>query len=125
MAQVEIEINGRNYSIACDDGQEGHLSELGGLVNDKVSSLIASAGQIGDTRLLLMASLLLADDLADSLKKLTDTDAAAATQTAASEGNPATNPDKNLTGYDEQTMCLTLNNAAERMESIAEMLELS
>lgn len=121
MAQVEIEINGRSYSIACDDGQEGHLSELGGLVNDKVSSLIASAGQIGDTRLLLMASLLLADDLADSLKKLTDTDAAAATQTA----NPETNSDKNLAGYDEQTMCLTLNNAAKRMESIAEMLELS
>ncbi len=65
MAIVDIDINGRSYQIACDDGQEDHLRELSVKVNQIVKNLVASMGQVGDARLILMASLLLADELND------------------------------------------------------------
>ena len=70
MAHIDVEINGRSYPIACDDGQEAHIQELAVYVNQKVSQLVASVGQVGDARLLVMASLLLADELADAYADL-------------------------------------------------------
>ena len=64
MAQVDVAINGRSYQIACDDGQEAHLSQLGQYVDKRVRELVSAVGQIGDSRLLVMASLLIADELA-------------------------------------------------------------
>jgi len=113
MAQVDISINGRNYIIACDDGQEQHLTDLGSVVNDKVTSLIDTAGQIGDSRLMLMASLLIADELADSLRKLGELE------------NSTPEKAVETPGYDEDSVCQALEAAAERMESVAEMLEQS
>lgn len=66
MAQVAVTINNRSYRIACDDGQEEHLQRLAKFVDKKVTELVASVGQIGDTRLLVMASLLVADELSDA-----------------------------------------------------------
>ena len=66
MAQVSVSINRRNYRIACDDGQEAHLTELAGLVDERVAELVEAVGQIGDTRLMVMTSLLIADELADA-----------------------------------------------------------
>jgi cell division protein ZapA len=65
MAQVSVTINGRGYDISCDDGQETHLFHLAEEVDRRVASLVASVGQIGDARLLLLASLLLADQIED------------------------------------------------------------
>ncbi|MBT4888793.1 MAG: cell division protein ZapA [Rhodospirillales bacterium] len=123
MAQVDISINGRSYSIACDDGQEEHLTELGSVVNDKITSLIDSAGQIGDTRLFLMASLLIADDLADSVRKLQETENVATKAIDLAKVVPETV--LSSPNYDEETICRALETAAQRMEGIAEMLEQS
>lgn len=74
MPQVEVAINGRNYEIACDDGEEAHLAQLGEYVDRRVKELITAVGQVGDSRLLVMASLLIADELAETyadLKKST------------------------------------------------------
>ena len=68
MAQVTVTINNRGYQIACDDGQEQHLVKLAGYVDKRVGELTAAMGQIGDMRLLVMASLLIADELADARK---------------------------------------------------------
>ena len=65
MGQVSITVNNRTYQVACDDGQEAHLSKLGDYVNKRVDQLIASVGQAGESRLLVMVSLLLADELSD------------------------------------------------------------
>ena len=70
MAEIDVSINGRSYRIACDDGQESHIAELAGYVDRKVGELVASVGQVGDARLLVMASLLLADELADAYAAL-------------------------------------------------------
>jgi len=66
MAQVEVTVNGRSYRIACDDGQEDHLTELATFVDGKVAELVAAVGQVGDARLLVMASLLIADELSET-----------------------------------------------------------
>jgi cell division protein ZapA len=65
MSQVSVTINKRSYTIACDDGQEGHLHSLAANVDGRITELVAGMGQIGDQRLLVMASLLLADELED------------------------------------------------------------
>lgn len=65
MPQVNVSINGRRYEIACDNGQEAHLMRLGAYVDKRVGELVAAVGQVGDSRLLVMVSLLLADELAD------------------------------------------------------------
>jgi cell division protein ZapA len=63
MATVSLTINGRNYDVACDDGQEEHLRALGRMVDERVQSLVGSVGQVGEARLLVMTGLLLADEL--------------------------------------------------------------
>lgn len=67
MAQVTLEINGRPYTIACDDGEEPRVTELGEFINSRVETLSQSIGQVGDSRLLLMASLMLADELSEAI----------------------------------------------------------
>jgi len=65
MSQVSITINERKYQVACDDGQEAHLTRLGDYVDKRLNELVAAVGQVGDSRLLVMVSLLLADELSD------------------------------------------------------------
>lgn len=70
MAQVDVTINGRDYQIACDDGQEDHLAQLGEYVDRRVKELATTVGQVGDSRLLVMVSLLIADELAETFAGL-------------------------------------------------------
>ncbi len=74
MAQVKMNINGRNYEIACDDGEENHVQQLGRYVDEKVTELATRIGQVGDTRLLVMAALLITDELSEAYEKLEDID---------------------------------------------------
>ncbi len=65
MPQVSVNINQRSYRIACEAGQEPHLTKLADFVDERVGELVASVGQIGDTRLMVMTSLLIADEIGD------------------------------------------------------------
>jgi len=67
MAVVDVVVNGRSYQVACDDGQEAHLTDLAGYIDRKVADLAKTMGQVGDARLILMASLLIADELSEAL----------------------------------------------------------
>jgi cell division protein ZapA len=62
MPLVNVMVNGRAYTIACDEGEEEHLKELAAHVDSKVRELLGSVGQVGDQRLMLMAALLVADE---------------------------------------------------------------
>lgn len=62
MAHVDVTVNGRTYSLTCEAGQEAHLQNLAGHVDRKVAALREAVGQIGDTRLLLMAALLTTEE---------------------------------------------------------------
>lgn len=70
MAQVSIRINGRSYDIACDDGQEDRIHALAGYVDERVKEISDAVGQIGEQRLLVMTSLLIADELGMAHEKL-------------------------------------------------------
>jgi cell division protein ZapA len=63
MPLVNVMVNSRDYAIACEEGQEEHLKELAAHVDAKVGELAASVGQVGDGKLLLMAALVVADEL--------------------------------------------------------------
>ena len=65
MAQVTMQINGKPYSVGCEDGQERHLIDLAKLFDEQVRQVSQDVGNLGETRLFLMGALLLADELAD------------------------------------------------------------
>lgn len=63
MGQVTVTLNGRSYRLRCGDGEEKRLLALSSHVKSKVDGLVAEFGQVGDDRLMLMAALLIADEL--------------------------------------------------------------
>jgi len=70
MAQVSITIRGRQYQIACDDGQEAHLARLGRYLDERAAELVAATGAISEPLLLVMVGLLVADELADAAAEI-------------------------------------------------------
>ena len=70
MPLVNVMVNSRAYTIACDDGEEDHLRELAAHVDTKVRELLESVGQVGDQRLLLMAAVLITDELFEARARL-------------------------------------------------------
>lgn len=65
MAQVTIRINGYAYSIGCKDGEEAHLQAMAEQIEDRVTRAKALGSQSGEARLLVMAALMMADELHD------------------------------------------------------------
>lgn len=65
MAQVTVRINGYAYTVGCEDGQEEHLAKMAADVEQRITHIKAIGGQSGEARLLMLASLLLADELHD------------------------------------------------------------
>lgn len=65
MGQVTVRVGGYNHPVSCEDGQEAHLVGLASEVDKRVNSIKAMGGQFGESRLLLLASLLLADEVHD------------------------------------------------------------
>jgi cell division protein ZapA len=94
MAQVTVRINGYAYTVGCQDGEEQHLLAMAGEVDRRIDSIKAVAGQSGESRMLVMAALLMADDLYEmdkalkQTKKEADAAAKAAAQAAQTAGDP-------------------------------------
>lgn len=70
MPQVQVTIAGRSYRMACGEGEEAHLEGLAADFDGKISALRDSFGEIGDMRLHVMAALTLADELAETRRRL-------------------------------------------------------
>jgi cell division protein ZapA len=105
MAQITVTINGRNYPVACNEGEEQRIEELGRYIDAKVKTFAHELGQIGESRLLVLAALVLADELAD-----------------AQAGSGAPRPG-NGAGLDDGVAAAGIENLAQRIESIAARLE--
>nr|WP_310524508.1 cell division protein ZapA [Polymorphobacter sp.] len=84
MGQVVVEIGGRNYPLSCRDGDESHLTQLAAHIAGKADGLTGSLGPMSEPRLLLMAALMVADELHDARRgKNPDWKPAAASDVAA------------------------------------------
>lgn len=105
MAQVTLRINGYAYTIGCKDGEERHLEAMGAEVSRRIEGVRTAAGPSGEARMLVMAALLMADDLFETRSKLLAAEAALQQQ----------KPDPKLGRK--------LNRMAKRAEEIAEGLE--
>lgn len=116
MAQVSVTINGRQFRMACEDGQEGHLMELARELDSRISGLRAKFGEIGDTRLTVMAAITVADELAEAglrVKRLEE-------ELAALEGARAAASERNKSA--QASVAAALSAAAERIEGITKKL---
>jgi len=70
MGQVTVKVNNVQYQVGCDDGEEDHVLYLAEFIDNRVQELARAMGQVGDERLLLMASLLIAEDLEEAYSEL-------------------------------------------------------
>lgn len=117
MSKVTVSLNGRSFTMGCEEGQEAYLTELAGDLDARVRGISEQVGQIGDLRLLLMASLVLADELREARRR---TDAAEAlTDRLRADGDNA----DDRRAEDRADIAARLLKAAERLERIAEDAE--
>jgi len=70
MANVNIKFNGKDFLLSCDDGQEEHLEELLVHINQKFDDLKKNLGNIGENKLLLIASVQIMDEYFETKKKV-------------------------------------------------------
>ncbi|HEV7437371.1 MAG TPA: cell division protein ZapA [Pseudorhizobium sp.] len=75
MAQVTVTIDGKAYRMACEEGQEDHLTDLAGRLDQYVAHLKSQFGEIGDLRLTVMAGIMIMDELAEVKRKLAEREA--------------------------------------------------
>jgi cell division protein ZapA len=119
VSQVNVTINGRQFRMACEDGQEGHLQQLAKELDDRIVALRGQFGEIGDARLTVMAALMVADELAETGKKLkrleVDHAALQDVRDAATVRNEAT----------QTAIVAAFTSAAERIEGMAKKLSQS
>ena len=116
MSQVNVTINGRQFRMACEDGQEGHVADLARDLDARIESLRAKFGEIGDTRLTVMAALTVADELAEMglrMKRLEQ-------ELAALQDARVAAADRNKTA--QAAVAAALAAAAERIESVTRKL---
>ena len=113
MAVVNVMVNSRAFTIACDDGEEEHLRQLAAHVDGRVKELLSSIGQVGESRLLLMAALLITDDMFDAQRKLS------AHKEHVGELSGAHDELAERLEQSEVLAAETLERAAQRMEDMA------
>jgi cell division protein ZapA len=111
MGQVTLSVNGRDYNIACEDGEEERIKRLGAYVDDRISELIENVGNVGDLRLMVMASLVLCDKLFDAGAEIDRLGASAAKVKKATAPEP------------DAAVAPVIEAIARRIEDIADHLE--
>ncbi|MBN9037810.1 MAG: cell division protein ZapA [Rhizobiales bacterium] len=116
MSQVTVTIDGKQYRMACDEGQEEHLIELAGRFDRYVLHLKDSFGEIGDQRLTVMAGIMVLDELSELQRRVRGLESEIATlrKTRDDALTKANKNDEALTG--------ALSGLAERMETLAARL---
>ena len=117
MAQVNLTVNGRVYRMACEDGEEDHVMQLGVRFDEAINELRGVLGEIGDQRLMVMAGILMTDRLGDAEKRLKKSE-----QEIQSLKDSRADTAMRIEGL-EQNFAESFNRAAIRVERIAERLQ--
>ena len=121
MAEVRIRINSRDYDIACDDGQEDRVRELGQVI-DKTFKDIAKAGAASnEAHLFVLTSLVLADEVYDLRQQVRDLQQAVPAQSETATPAEATNDA--LSEDEAYALRDAINAIASRVDNLAERIE--
>ena len=109
MGQVSVTIADKQYRIACDDGQEAHLTALAAEMDRRIGDMRKVFGEIGDSRLTVMAAIAVLDEKAELLDKIKSLETERDSLKQARE-------------LDQQTAIELVDEAARRVESVARQL---
>lgn len=123
--QIEITINGHNYMLACDAGQESHIEQLADEVNQRAAQLASGMPKAGETMVLVMACLMLADELYEARQEAGTLHEHLAMMQAAglqpmSQANGAT---LHAEEQAQSMLALAMNEIADHLEQMARGLE--
>jgi cell division protein ZapA len=117
MPEVNVEIDGKKFRMACEEGQEQHLMELAERFNRTVLQLKGSFGEIGDNRLVVMAGIAVLDELAEAEDRIAALKQDIADLTAA--GHDISREAEEL----ELKFARRLSEAARKVEAIAQAID--
>jgi len=117
MPEVNVEINGKKYRMACEPGEEAHLLGLAGEFNRRVEEFKGIFGEIGDIRMTVMAGIALIDELALAEAKIAELQHDVATLSAAGQSVSAEIDDL------EVKFARRLNDAARKLEAISAAID--
>jgi cell division protein ZapA len=119
MPQVSVTINGRQFRMACENGEEARVTNLAADLDARIATLRTRFGEIGDTRLTVMAALAVADELSEVKEKLARLEPELATLQEAS----VISADRGQAT--QAAVVAALNAAAERIEGLTRRLNQS
>lgn len=114
MGQVVVKVNGRDFALSCGDGQEPRIRRLAQYVDAKIGEFTKALGQIGEARLILLAALVIADELSDANE---------AVQQERNRTRVGGGSGSGLEGEASEAAASGIRDVAERIESIAARIE--
>ncbi len=117
MSKVSVMLNGREFTIGCEDGQEAYLKELAQTLDRRVSTIASQVGQIGDLRLLLMAALMLVDEQKDAERRVE------ALESHVDHLRRERSGSANIMAAERDRMARHILRIAERLDAFADSLE--
>jgi cell division protein ZapA len=125
MPQVTVSVGGRGYQVACDPGQEQRIRDIAAYIDGKVAAFAAQSPQAGEARLLVLAALVVADELSDANEAVRRLKAQSPSAVALQD--PANDPaqDPQRTPEDEAAFAEGIERLAARVEAVAARLEAS
>jgi cell division protein ZapA len=112
MGQVSVTLNGRSYRLECSEGEEAHLIELAEYLGAHVEEMRQKFGQVGDDRLILMASLVVTDELWELRREIENIKAALVEAQRDKSASDETAKDM------EADLSARIDAAAERLERL-------
>lgn len=116
MAQVVVTIAGRTYRMACEDGEEDHLTDLARMVEEQIFALKKGFGEIGEQRIVIMAAITIADEIVAGRRKIAALEAELASLRSEDERRG-----REEAGGEER-FARALDDAAARLERLAASL---
>ena len=116
MAEINVTIHGKEYGIACDDGQEGRVQQLAKYIDAQLKDIASAGAASNESHLLVLTALVIADEMFDMREQQA--------QQARAQSVPATvRYQERLSAEDEELIAEAINHLAARIDSVADRLQ--
>jgi len=112
MAGLNIKIRGRNYAIACDDGQEKRVADLAAYVEEKINAIASAGAGASESHLLVLTAIVMADEVFDL-------------KSSSANTNPTPLSGLTITEKDEGDIVDAIDMMARRINAMAENLKMA